>query len=261
MFRSSQGFSSPEETSLQAGEARLRWLRSTRQLDTMSPKLRNRAAALALHLHSDREKAIAVHDFVKNLPFGCVPDYSALTASEVLKQGHGDCFTKGMLLVALLRALQVPARLRFVSLPVSFLRGIVEPEESTIMHAMAEVLIDNHWFVTDSYVPDALLSAGARHKLLAEGRRMGYSIHINGSEKWDGMSDASAQCCLADATSLPVVDWGIADDPESFYADKSHSELRRNFATRLKWRLAAPMVNKRVAAVRASVLSANKKPQ
>ncbi len=225
----------------------------------MSPKLRNRANALALHMQTDREKAIAAHDFVKALPFGCVPDYSALTASEVLNQRHGDCFTKGMLFVALLRALQVPARLRFVSLPVSFLRGIVEPEESTIMHAMAEVLIDDHWFVTDSYVPDALLSAGARRKLLAEGRRMGYGIHINGSEKWDGMSDASAQCCLADETSLPVVDWGIADDPESFYADESHSELRRNFVTRLKWRLASPMVNKRVAAVRASVLPASKK--
>ncbi len=260
MFLNSQGVSGSGGASPQMGEARLRWLRGTRQLDVMAPKLRNRANTLALHLQTDREKAIAVHDFVKALPFSCVPDYSALTASEVLHQGHGDCFTKGMLFVALLRALQVPARLRFVSLPVSFLRGIVEPEEASIMHAMAEVLIDSRWLVTDSYVPDAILCAGAHQKLVSEGRSMGYGIHINGSQRWDGISDASAQCCLADVASLPVVDWGIADDPESFYADKSHSELRRNFATRLKWRLAAPLVNKRVAAVRASVSLKAKKP-
>jgi hypothetical protein len=252
MFRSSQGFVSPGESSPQVGEARLRWLRGTKQLDVMGSKLRDRATALTRNLNSEREKAVAVHDFVKALPFGCVPDYS-ITASEVLHLGHGDCFTKGMLLVALLRAAQVPARLRFVSLPVNFLRGIVEPEEATIMHAMSEVLLDGRWLVTDSYVPDHALHVGARRKLAAEGQNMGYGIHINGAQHWDGTEDASAQCSLADTASLPVVDWGIADDPESFYADKSHSELRRNFATRLKWRLAAPMVNKRVAAVRAGI--------
>ncbi len=250
MYRNLHGLANLNEAVPESGEARLRWLRGTRQLDVMSPKLRNRATALTLHLETDREKAVVVHDFVKTLPFGCVPDYSALTASGLLKLGHGDCFTKGMLLVALLRAAQVPARLRFVSLPANFLYGIIDTEEDTTMHAMAEVLVQGQWRVTDSYVPDAALQNSAIKKLKEEERQLGYGIHIGGARHWDGLSDASAQCDKEDAASLPTVDWGVADDPESFYADESHSELRRNFATRLKWRLAAPLVNKRVAAIR-----------
>ncbi len=252
MFHNSNEFAHGEAQA-DTGEARLRWLRGTRQLDVMAPKLRTKTLSLTQLLHTEREKAVALHDFVKSLPFGCVADYADMTAESVLKLGYGDCFTKGMLLVAMLRCAEVPARLRFASLPVHFLRGIIEPEESTIMHAMAEVLIENRWIVTDSYVPDQLLFAAASKKLKEENRTMGYGIHIAGAQFWDGIKDASAQCVVSDVGSLPTVDWGEAHDPETFYANPSHSELRRNFATRMKWRLAAPIVNKRVAALRALV--------
>jgi Transglutaminase-like superfamily len=235
------------------GEARLRWLRGTRQLDVMSPKLSTKTIALTQLLHTDREKAVALHNFVQKLPFGCVADYSEFTADGVLKHGSGDCFTKGMLFVAMLRCAGIPARLRFASLPVHFLRGIIEPEEASIMHAMAEMLIDNRWIVTDTYVPDPLLFAAASNKLSAENRPLGYGIHITGAHMWQGLKDASAQCVAGDPSSLPIVDWGVSHDPETFYADPSHSKLRRSFASRMKWRLAAPMVNKRVAALRATV--------
>jgi Transglutaminase-like superfamily len=245
------------QSNLSAGEvvdaaerSRSRWLCATEQLDIQSTKLRTRMMAITQLLATDRDKAVAIHDFVKSLPFGCIADYSQLKAIDVLKLGHGDCFTKGLLMVALLRAANIPARLRFVSLPVHFLRGIIEPEESTIMHAMAEIYFDNHWLITDSYVPDLALQQAAQTLLVQENRSMGYGIHVLGNESWSGQEHASAQCHPSDDSSLPTVDWGVADDPMSFYADPSHSELRRNFATRLKWRLAAPLVNKRVAALR-----------
>ncbi len=259
VFRNSSPSSLPE-SSLQPGEAQLRWLRGTRQLDIMAPALRNKVASLTQKLATDREKAVALHDFVKGLPFGCMPDYSVLTASRVLKLGQGDCFAKGLLMVGMLRAAKIPARLHFFSLPSQFLRGILDLEDASIMHAMTEVQINGCWLMTDSYVPDTWLQAGAKRKLLAEGQSRGYGIHLQGARVWDGRSDASAQCSEADAASLPLADWGLADDPESFFADESHSELRRNFASRLKWRLATPLVNKRVAAIRASAARRSSSP-
>jgi hypothetical protein len=247
----SQNLASAGEVSSSLEPPPSRWLRATAQLDIKSTKLRTRMMAITQLLASEREKAVALHDFVKSMPFGCIADYSQLKASGVLKLGQGDCFTKGMLFVALLRAAGIPARLRFVSLPVHFLRGIVEPEEATIMHAMTEVYLGERWLVTDSYVPDLSLQIAACERLAHEKRAMGYGVHIKGTLYWTGQTDASAQCHAQDDSSLPTVDWGVADDPLSFYADPSHSELRRNFATRLKWRLAAPLVNKRVAALRA----------
>jgi hypothetical protein len=251
MYLSQGHLSSGEPTDAQSLD-RSRWLKASRQLDIKSTKLRTRMHALTQLLHTNQEKAVAIHDFVKSLPFGCVADYSALKASDVLKLGYGDCFTKGMLMVALLRCAGIPARLRFVSLPVHFLRGVIDAEEATIMHAMAEVLLEDHWIVTDSYVPDKSLQLAACAKLSQEKRSMGYGVHCKGAMHWTGRRDASAQCHESDPSSLPTVDWGVADDPISFYADASHSELRRNFATRLKWRLAAPLVNKRVEALRAA---------
>jgi Transglutaminase-like superfamily len=251
MFRTSSAFATGE---LQHdGEASLRWVRGTQHLDVMSTKLRTRVFSLTQLLPTDQAKAVAVHDFVKGIPFGCVANYSSLTASDVIKLGHGDCFTKGMLFVAMLRSIRIPARLRFMSLPVQFLRGVIESEEATIMHAAAEVYLNKQWWMTDTYVPDALMQEAARRKLLTEDKKLGYGIHVAGKVYWDGASHALAQCSSADVSSLPVVDWGVADDPVSFYAEESHSELRRNFASRLKWRLAAPLVNKRVAALRSSM--------
>ncbi len=249
MFRHSAGLGAGEP-SQNPSEADLRWMRSTRQLDAMSPKLRTKVISLTQLKVTDQEKAVAIYDFVKSMPFACVADYSVLNASDVLKIGQGDCFTKGMLFVAMLRAAHIPARLRFASLPIHVLRGIIEPEEASIMHAMSEVRIHEHWWVVDSYVPDVILQQMARSKLITQGLQLGYGIHVNGDVHWDGASHASSQCSAADPESLPVVDWGFADDPESFYAQASHSDLRRNFATRMKWRLATPMVNKRVAAIR-----------
>jgi Transglutaminase-like superfamily len=248
----SLGSVSAGEASHSLRESRSRWLKASPQLDIKSTKLRTRMLALTQLLPTEREKAVAIHDFVKSLPFGCVADYSQLKASDVLKLGHGDCFTKGMLMVALLRCAGIPSRLRFVSLPVHFLRGIIDAEDSTIMHAMAEIYLNDRWIVTDSYVPDMTLQLAAITRLEHEKRNMGYGVHIKGSMYWRGEKEASAQCYEKDGSSLPTVDWGVADDPVSFYADPSHSELRRNFATRLKWRLAAPVVNRRVAAIRAA---------
>jgi hypothetical protein len=253
MFRNSAGFG-VEELSHSASEANLRWLLGTHQLDVMSPKLRTRVLSLTQLKVTDQEKAVAIYDFVKAMPFACVADYSILNASDVLRAGSGDCFTKGMLFVAMLRSAQIPARLRFASLPTHFLRGIIEMEEASILHAMAEVRIHEEWWVVDSCVPDMVLQQMARIQLMSQGLRSGYGIHINGDIHWDGTSHASSQCSATDPDSLPVVDWGFADDPESFYAQASHSDLRRNFANRLKWRLATPMVNKRVAAIRKDML-------
>lgn len=246
----SQGHLSAGEATEELSRSRSRWMRNTEQLDIQSTKLRTRMMAITQLLPTSQEKAVAIHDYVKSLPFGCVADYSQLKAVDVLKLGHGDCFTKGLLMVALLRAASIPARLRFVSLPVHFLRGIVDAEESTIMHAMAEVYLDHGWLVTDSYVPDLALQQAAQTRLVKEKRSLGYGVHLRGDAYWGGKRDASAQCHETDPSSLPTVDWGVADDPMSFYANPSHSELRRNFATRLKWRLAAPLVNKRVASLR-----------
>ena len=226
------------------------WLGPTSLLDLDDPKLRIQAMRVAQFAISDTQKAIFIHDHIKSLPFGCVAGFDHVPAVAVLKAGRGDCHTKGTLFVAMLRSVGVPARLRFVTLSSAFLKGILDVTQSTVTHAIGEVYLEGCWVQTDTYVTDSLLEAHAGVLLKTQGLSLGYGIHANGSQFWDGRHHAHAQYVQTDADSLPLRDWGVAHDPEYFYRDDAHEELQRGWLTRVKWMLAAALVNRRVEQIR-----------
>ncbi|MDP1943026.1 transglutaminase family protein [Rhodoferax sp.] len=226
------------------------WLRPTRLLDLDDPKLRIQAMRITQLATTDVQKAVCVHDFIKAMPFGCVAGFDHVTAASVLRAGRGDCHTKGTLLVAMLRSVGVPARLRFVSLPSTFLKGIIDAPHSTTTHAVGEVYLDGGWVQTDTYVADSLLETRAADLLVQQGSLLGYGVHVRGQHFWDGRHAAHAQYHDSDPTSMPVHDWGVAHDPEHFYSHKEHADLALGWLSRAKWMLAAALVNRRVEQVR-----------
>ncbi len=250
MIRNSIGLAPPEGLDLVSPEARNAWLRETPQLDISTPKLRAVMGLVTNGLRDERRKALAVHAYVKSLPFGCIADFLHTKASDVLRLGYGDCHTKGLLFVALLRAANVPARLRFVTLPKRFLSGLIDTGNATMTHAVAEVYLDSRWHQTDTYVVDAPLGRAARQLLTEQHAQQGYGVHLQGDDDWNGLHDAHAQSTAHDPSSLPVVDWGVAHDPAHFYANESHAALRHTFAVRVKWMLGAQLVNRKVEQVR-----------
>lgn len=250
MLRNSLEFAHSQALDLVSPEARMIWMRETPQLDISSPEVRWLAHQLTQHLTTHRSKAVALHDHVKTLLFGCVTQFVHTKASEVVRLGYADCHTKGVLFVALVRAVGVPARLRFVSLPTRFLSGLIDTGGDTMVHAIAEVYLDTRWYQTDTYVVDAALSREAREILRRAHCQQGYGVHLQGDQDWNGFDDAYAQSTAHDPSSLPLVDWGVAHDPAHFYADIHHVALRHSFGVRMKWMLGAQWVNRKVAHIR-----------
>lgn len=226
------------------------WMMPTRLLDLDDPKLRIQSLRITQLATTETQKAVLIHDYVKALPFGCVAGFDHVPAAAVLKAGRGDCHTKGTLFVAMLRSVGVPARLRFVTLSSTFLKGIIDVPLGTITHAIGEVFLDGRWLQTDTYVTDSLLETHAVELLVHQHSLAGYGIHVRGSHFWDGQHSVHAQYHLSDADSMPQRDWGVAHDPEYFYRDDAHEELQRGWLTRVKWMLAAALVNRRVEQVR-----------
>lgn len=226
------------------------WLGSTRLLDLEDPKLRIQAMSLTQLSDTVIQKVVAIHEFIKVMPFGCVAGFDHVPAAAVLRTGYGDCHTKGTLFVALLRCVGLPARLRFVTLSGEFLFGIIAPPKNTVIHAIGEVYLDERWVQTDTYVADVGLESSAERLLLGQGRRSGYGIHLDGARQWDAFNDAHGQSAASDEASLPVRDWGVAHDPEQFYSSADHPSLRRGWLTRAKWMLAAGLVNRRTQQIR-----------
>ncbi|RZJ04634.1 MAG: transglutaminase domain-containing protein [Haliea sp.] len=187
---------------------------------------------------------------MKSLPFGCVAGFDHVPAGAVLRIGRGDCHTKGTLFVAMLRSLGIPARLRFVTLPGAFLKGIVDSPYDTITHAIGEVWLQGAWVRTDTYVADSILEAQASQLLRQQGRRLGWGMHVQGSHYWDGKRHAHAQFHDSDAGSLPLQDWGVSHDPETFYASRPDAALQVGWLARMKWMFAAVLVNRAVEQLR-----------
>lgn len=92
-------------------------------------------------MHGARERARAIHDFVRRMPFGAFADVSHVRASDVLRANRGDCHSKGVLFVALCRAAQVPARLNFLRIHPRYLQGILDDGPPSMAHAVGQVLV------------------------------------------------------------------------------------------------------------------------
>ncbi|MEQ9566676.1 MAG: transglutaminase family protein, partial [Pseudomonadales bacterium] len=101
----------------------------------------------------------AIYDFVRNeIAFG-YNRADNIPASEVLRDGYGQCNTKGTLLMALLRGVGINCRLRGFMIHKELQRGVVPdlifpiaPQE--ILHSWVEVEFDGKWINLEGFILD-----------------------------------------------------------------------------------------------------------
>jgi hypothetical protein len=222
------------------------WLLETPQLDLSHPDIQSTASQLTQSAPGARERALALHDFVRRVPFGAFPDVSHVRASDVLRANRGDCHSKGVLFVALCRAAQVPARLNFLRIAPRYLNGILEERPQSLAHAVGQVLIDGRWISTDGYVADPVLFAHAWQLLRLEQRDSGWGIVSDARASWDGQTDCLQQFAPEDV----MHDYGPYDDAAGFYEELSHDQGAPSWVTRVAYALTAQLVNHRVARLR-----------
>lgn len=195
------------------------WLAATPYINAGHPEILVAAERATAGARTDIERAVRLHDLVRDIPFGWAPEFDEQTASEVLACNIGFCNTKSTLFVALLRACGIPARIRFVSITRRVLRGLITPPSAYVDHSCTEVLLDGRWIGTDSYNVDPAVHRAALARLRAENAQIGYGVHINGTCQWDGRSDRFSQ--FLDDRSVPDLsdaDFGTHADIGAFYA-------------------------------------------
>lgn len=162
----------------------------------------------------------AVYDFVRNeIPFG----YNAsddLQASAVLRDGYGQCNTKGTLLMALLRSIGVPCRFHGFTIDKKLQRGAI-PEFAyflaprSIIHSWVEVLYSGNWINLEGFILDAEYLDGVRCSFPdVNGPFCGYGVGTLDIEsppvEWNGTDTYIQQTGINH-------DFGIFDSPDAFY--------------------------------------------
>ncbi|MGK0373180.1 MAG: transglutaminase-like putative cysteine protease [Glaciecola sp.] len=143
-----------------------------------------------------------------------------IRASQVLRDGYGQCNTKGTLLIALLRSLGIPSRLHGFTIFQALQKGaipsviikLVPPE---ILHSWVEVYYDNHWISLEGFILDktyltAIQSRFSEHKQYFSGYGIATSCLENPPVEWNGQNTFIQKDGIAQ-------DFGVFNTPDEFY--------------------------------------------
>ena len=207
------------------------WLEATPIANYDHPSVEALIAARRWRELTPYDRVGAAYRFVKDeIAFGYNRS-DALPASEVLRDGYGQCNTKGNLLVALLRGLGVPTRFHGLTIDKRLQKGAVPGwlyplAPRRILHSWVEIAWDGGWLPLEGFILDARYLGALQARF----------------------PDATAFCGYGAATSnlqAPQVEWrgeptwiqregvvddlGVYDHPDAFYAERGTnlSGLRR----------------------------------
>lgn len=100
-----------------------------------------------------------IYNFVRDeIKFGYNIDDN-IPASKVLKDGYGQCNTKGILFMALLRAVDVPCRLHGFTIDKKLQKGamtyfVYKMAPVNIVHSWVEVFYQGTWYNLEGFIID-----------------------------------------------------------------------------------------------------------
>lgn len=106
-----------------------------------------------------KERIKAIYNFVRDeIKFGYnISD--DITASEILKDGYGQCNTKATLLMALLRATGIPNRIHGFTIDKALQKGAMtgiwyKLSPQNILHSWVEIEVNGQWYFLEGVILD-----------------------------------------------------------------------------------------------------------
>jgi len=231
-------------------------LDATELLDYDSPSIRRLVDQRGWLALDTPERIAAVYDYVRNeIGFGYNAD-DDIAASEVLRDGYGQCNTKATLLMALLRMVGTPCRFHAATIDKRLQQGVVPRAfyplaPSEILHSWVEVFVDGDWKRLEGVILDDEYLDGLRCQL---GRPTGAFIGF-------GVGTADLEHpnvdWVGDHTEIQMTgvdrDLGVHADPDTYYrtAGTNLSGLRALLYRHVIRRL----MNRTVARIRSNTTS------
>jgi hypothetical protein len=196
------------------------YLKETKLLNYSHPSI---SALTSKWAELDNFKKIkAAYNFTRDsISFG-YNQADNIPASQVLKDGYGQCNTKGILLMALLRSLGIPCRFHGFTINKQLQKGAISgiwyslaPKE--IIHSWVEVYFEDQWLNLEGFILDRNYLAKLQSKFFyINGSFCGYGVATkefkNPAIDWQG-NDTYIQ------KEGINQDFGTFNDPDSFFAD------------------------------------------
>ncbi len=144
-----------------------------------------------------------------------------ITASEVLKDGYGQCNTKATLLMALLRALGIPNRIHGFTIDKALQKGAItgvwyKLSPNNILHSWVEVSVNDSWYSLEGVILDKkyLTNLQIKYKNIKT-TFCGYGVYTDNFQ--NPTIDWNLNNTFIQDKGINQ-DFGLFDTPDQFYA-------------------------------------------
>ena len=231
-----------------------KYLKATSILDFNTLSIQKLVSEKGWNNLDDVKKIESIYNFVRDeIKFGYNLD-DAISASEVLKDGYGQCNTKANLFMALLRAVGIPNRIHGFTIDKALQKGALTGiwyhlSPSNILHSWVEVLLDNQWYNLEGLILDKTYLTALQEKFSeCKTTFCGYGAYTdtfqNPQIEWDKNDTYIQEKGINQ-------DFGLFDSPDEFY--KAHQQ-KLNPAKRWIFRnYVRHLMNKNVNKIRTRV--------
>ena len=191
----------------------------TELLDFKSPQIQQLIVERGWQALPEFERIGAIYDFVRNeIKFG-YNQSDSLPASQVLADGFGQCNTKGILLMALLRANQIACRFHGFTIDKRLQKGAITGwayvlAPASIIHSWVEIWFDGRWVNLEGFILDESYLIALQQTFPAAKEFCGFGAAVTDLRdppvQWKG-TDTYIQKEGINA------DFGIFNSPDDFY--------------------------------------------
>ncbi|MFW6287907.1 MAG: transglutaminase-like domain-containing protein [bacterium] len=198
-----------------------KYLKETKLLDYSDSSIQKQILEKGWYELSDKEKIKQIYNFVRDdIKFGYnIADN--IPSSMILKDGYGQCNTKGILFMSLLRAVSIPCRFHGFTVNKELQKGVLNgiwyilaPNE--IIHSWVEVFYKNQWYNLEGFILDLDYLSSVQKDNNCDGSFCGYAIAT------DNLSDPKVRW-NENNTYIQKEginrDLGIYDDPDLFFSE------------------------------------------
>lgn len=227
------------------------YLEETRLLDYSHPRIRQLIQRRKWDRLPVKEQILGIYNYVRDdILFG-YNRADDIPASEVLRDGYGQCNTKGVLFMALLRAVGIPCRMHGFSIDKRLQKGamkgwyyLLSPRE--ILHSWVEVLYEGKWLNLEGFILDLPYLTKLQQTFGdCTGSFCGYGVATDDFQNpnvfWNG-SDTYVQ------KEGIVRDFGVFDSPDAFFS--AHRQKLGPLKKRIFERVVRHLMNRNVNRIR-----------
>lgn len=201
------------------------YLKETEILDFNSPNIRGLVSENEWGKMTESEKVKNIYNFVRDgVKFGYnISD--DISASQVLKDGYGQCNTKANLFMALLRAVGVPNRIHGFTIHKELQKGAItgiwyKLSPKNILHSWVEVYVNNEWFNLEGLILDKPYLTALQKKFLdCKTTFCGYGAYTDNFQ--NPQVDWNQNHTYIQDKGINQ-DFGLFDTPDDFY--KRHQQ-------------------------------------